>query len=190
MVPTISFRLLYGLLVVCIITPEIRRLIRQVSLANPLWGAPRIHGELLTIEAIPRRHDLGGTFSSLAMEGAFAVPCTSQRRSGQYRCRASTCSIASIDLFVVPTISFRLLYGLLVLRHEGAFCGWVSRCIPPQNGSYDKSRRHVVGSAFHNISSVIGTMSTVRRLRAAFERWTFATDRQRHDRLDRTAMPN
>ena len=26
--------------------------------------------------------------------------------------------IASIDLFVVPTISFRLLYGLLVLRHD------------------------------------------------------------------------
>src|SRR6478735_6596256 len=31
------------------ITPEIRRLIRQISLANPLWGAPRIHGELLKL---------------------------------------------------------------------------------------------------------------------------------------------
>src|SRR6478736_6718288 len=31
------------------ITPEIRRLIRQMSLANPLWGAPRIHGELLKL---------------------------------------------------------------------------------------------------------------------------------------------
>jgi hypothetical protein len=28
---------------------EIRRLIRGVSLANPLWGAPRIHGELLKL---------------------------------------------------------------------------------------------------------------------------------------------
>ena len=28
---------------------EIRRLIRNVSLANPLWGAPRIHGELLRL---------------------------------------------------------------------------------------------------------------------------------------------
>src|SRR6516164_8182377 len=28
---------------------EIRRLIREMSLANPLWGAPRIHGELLTL---------------------------------------------------------------------------------------------------------------------------------------------
>ena len=31
------------------ITPEIRRLIRQMSLANPLWGAPRIQGELLKL---------------------------------------------------------------------------------------------------------------------------------------------
>jgi hypothetical protein len=28
---------------------EIRRLIRQISIANPLWGAPRIHGELLKL---------------------------------------------------------------------------------------------------------------------------------------------
>ena len=26
---------------------EIRRLIREISIANPLWGAPKIHGELL-----------------------------------------------------------------------------------------------------------------------------------------------
>ncbi|HEY0803232.1 MAG TPA: hypothetical protein VGD54_20525 [Steroidobacteraceae bacterium] len=28
---------------------EIRRLIREMSIANPLWGAPRIHGELLKL---------------------------------------------------------------------------------------------------------------------------------------------
>src|SRR5512133_4221734 len=31
------------------IAPEIRRLIREMSLANPLWGAPRMHGELLKL---------------------------------------------------------------------------------------------------------------------------------------------
>jgi hypothetical protein len=31
------------------VTPEIRRLIRQMNLANPLWGAPRIHGELVHV---------------------------------------------------------------------------------------------------------------------------------------------
>jgi len=28
---------------------EIRKLIREMSIANPLWGAPRIHGELLKL---------------------------------------------------------------------------------------------------------------------------------------------
>src|SRR5258707_3159619 len=32
-----------------IIPPEIRKLIREMSIANPLWGAPRIHGELLKL---------------------------------------------------------------------------------------------------------------------------------------------
>src|ERR1700686_3300232 len=32
-----------------IVAPEIRKLIREMSIANPLWGAPRIHGELLKI---------------------------------------------------------------------------------------------------------------------------------------------
>src|ERR1700757_3051425 len=31
------------------VTPEIRKLIREMSIANPLWGAPRIHGELLKL---------------------------------------------------------------------------------------------------------------------------------------------
>ena len=56
---------------------EICQLIRDMSLANPLWGAPRIHGELLKLGI----------------------------------------GIASMDLFVVPTLSFRLLYGLLILKH-------------------------------------------------------------------------
>jgi hypothetical protein len=33
---------------------EIRRLIREISIANPLWGAPRIHGELLKLVCVPK----------------------------------------------------------------------------------------------------------------------------------------
>ena len=72
-----------------------------MSTANPLWGAPRIHGELLklgiavgqtTVENIWRR---GGA--------------TSQGWKTFLHNHAD--GIASMDLFVVPTISFRLLYG-------------------------------------------------------------------------------
>src|SRR3954470_7483704 len=31
------------------VSAEIRQLIREMSIANPLWGAPRIHGELLKL---------------------------------------------------------------------------------------------------------------------------------------------
>jgi hypothetical protein len=65
---------------------DIRQLIRQMSVANPIWGAPRIHGELLKLGI-----DVG------------------QTTVAKY--------IASMDLFVVPTISFRWLYGFLILRH-------------------------------------------------------------------------
>jgi hypothetical protein len=45
------------------VAPEIRKLIREMSIANPLWGAPRIHGELLKLgidigPAIPRLEDV------------------------------------------------------------------------------------------------------------------------------------
>src|ERR1700687_1147579 len=32
-----------------IVPLEVRKLIREMSIANPLWGAPRIHGELLKL---------------------------------------------------------------------------------------------------------------------------------------------
>jgi hypothetical protein len=44
------------------VTPEIRRLIREMSLANPLWGAPRIHGELLKLGIDVARPPLRSTW--------------------------------------------------------------------------------------------------------------------------------
>ena len=79
-----------------------------MSVANPLWGAPRIHGELLKLGI-----DVGQT--SVAKYMARRRPPPSQGWKTFLRNHAD--GIASMDLFVVPTISFRLLYGLLVLRH-------------------------------------------------------------------------
>ena len=49
---------------------EIRRLIREMSLANPLWGAPRIHGELLKLGV-----DVGQTSVAKYMARSRACPC-------------------------------------------------------------------------------------------------------------------
>src|SRR3979409_700839 len=87
---------------------EIRQLVRDISLADPLWGAPRIHGELLKLGI-----DLGQTSVAKYMARHRRPP--SQGWKTFLRNHAD--GIASIDLFVVPTLSFRLLYGLLILRH-------------------------------------------------------------------------
>jgi hypothetical protein len=87
-----------------------------MSVANPLWGAPRIHGELLKLEI-----DVGQTTVARYMAKRRRPP--SQGWKTFLRNHAD--GIASIDMFVVPTISFRQLYGLLVLRHSRGELLWL-----------------------------------------------------------------
>src|ERR1700726_225716 len=94
---------------------EIRRLIRDMSLANPLWGAPRIHGELLKLGI-----DIGQTSVAKYMVKRRGPP--SQGWKTFLHNHAD--GIAAIDLFVVPTISFRLLYGLLIMGHGRRHILW------------------------------------------------------------------
>jgi hypothetical protein len=91
-----------------IIPPEIRKLIREMSIANPLWGAPRIHGELLKLGI-----DIGQTSVAKYIVKRREPP--SQGWKTFLHNHAD--GIAAMDLFVVPTISFRLLYGLLIMGH-------------------------------------------------------------------------
>jgi transposase InsO family protein len=88
---------------------EIRRLIREMSIANPLWRAPRIHGELVKLGI-----EIGQTSVAKYMARRRAPP--SQGWKTFLRNHAD--GIAAMDLFVVPTISFRLLYGLRIVRHD------------------------------------------------------------------------
>jgi hypothetical protein len=85
---------------------EIRDLIRRMSKENPLWGAPRIHGELLM---------LGIEVAESARYMLRRLGPPSQGWKTFLRNHAA--GIASLDLFVVRTISFKLLYCLVILRH-------------------------------------------------------------------------
>ena len=108
------------------VSPGIRRLIREMSLANPLWGAPRIHGELLKLGI-----DIGQTSVAKYMARRRRPPSQGWRTF----LLNHTGGIASIDLFVVPTISFKLLYGLLILRHDRRRILWVGVTpSPPADG--------------------------------------------------------
>jgi transposase InsO family protein len=96
---------------------KIRQLIREMSVANPLWGAPRIHGELLKLGI-----DVGQTTVAKYMAKRRRPP--SQGWKTFLRNHAD--AIASMDLFVVPSISFRLLYGLLILQHSRRELLWLA----------------------------------------------------------------
>jgi hypothetical protein len=95
---------------------KIRQLIWEMSVANPLWGAPRIHGELLKLGI-----DIGQTTVAKYMARRRRPP--SQGWKTFLRNHAD--GIASMDLFVVPTVSFSLLYGLLILQHSRRELLWV-----------------------------------------------------------------
>jgi transposase InsO family protein len=88
---------------------EIRRRIREMSLANRLWGAPRIHGELL----------------KLGIEVAQSTVAKYMAKGGRRRAQTwktflhnHAAGIAAIDFLVVPTVGFKLLFVLVILRHQ------------------------------------------------------------------------
>jgi hypothetical protein len=103
---------------------EVRRLIRQLSIANPLWGAPRIHGELLKLGI-----EIGQTSVAKYLARRRGPP--SQGWKTFLRNHAE--GIAAMDLFVVSTISFRLLHGLLIMDHGRRRILWVGA--PPKRGT-------------------------------------------------------
>ena len=90
------------------IDSEIRALIRRMSRENPLWGAPRIHGELLML----------GIEVAESTVGRYMVRRRRPPSQGwKTFLRNHAAGMASLDLFVVRTISFKLLYGVVILRH-------------------------------------------------------------------------
>ena len=93
---------------------DIRDLIRTISRDNPLWGAPRIHGELLKL----------GIDIAQSTVAKYMSRRRGPRSPAGRLLRNHIAHIAGIDLFVVPTVGFKLLYGLVVLRVERRRLVW------------------------------------------------------------------
>ena len=91
------------------VSREIRDLVREMSRENTLWGAHRIHGELLK---------LGFSISQAAVSKYMVhSPSPPSQAWRTFLTNHADC-LASIDCFVVPTATFRLLFGFIVLHHE------------------------------------------------------------------------
>src|SRR6266436_2476695 len=101
---------------------ELRALIRQMSTENQLWGAPRIHGELLKL----------GFSVAQSTVAEYMV-----RRRGppiqgwRTFLRNHAPDIAAMDLFVVPTIGFKLLYGFEIVRIDRRDLVWINATTNP-----------------------------------------------------------
>ncbi len=87
---------------------ELRDLIRRISGENPLWGAPRIHGELLMLG-----FEVAQSTVSRYMTRGRRPPSQSWKTFLQNHAEA----IAAIDMCVVPTLSFERLFVFVVLGH-------------------------------------------------------------------------
>jgi hypothetical protein len=99
------------------IAADLRALIRQMSAENPLWGAPRIHGELLKLG-----FEVAQSSVAKYMGKRYGPP-------SQGWCiflRNHAPDIAAMDLFVVPTIGFDLLYVLVIVRLARRDLVWIN----------------------------------------------------------------
>jgi hypothetical protein len=99
------------------IEAKLRMLIRSMSIENPLWGAPRIHGELLKLGFEVAQ-------SSVAKYMVKRRGPPSQGWSTFVRNHAP--DIAAMDLFVVPTIGFNLLYAFVIVRLDRRDLVWIN----------------------------------------------------------------
>src|SRR5260221_14288601 len=86
---------------------DLRALIRRMSADNPLWGAPRIHGELLK---------LGFEIAQSSVAKYMVKRSWPPSQGWCTFLRNHAPDIAAMDRFVVPSIGFDLLYALVIVR--------------------------------------------------------------------------
>ena len=91
------------------VAPDVRALIRTMARANPLWGAPRIHGEL---------QKLGLEISQATVSKYLVRRRTPPSQTWRTFLDNHIGSLVSVDFFTVPTVLFKVLFVFVVLAHD------------------------------------------------------------------------
>jgi len=99
------------------IDTELRALIQQMSIENLLWGAPRIHGELLK---------LGFEVAESSVAKYMVKRRGPPSQGWRTFLRNHAPEIAAMDLFAVPTIGFDLLYAFIIIRLDRRDLVWIN----------------------------------------------------------------
>ena len=144
------------------IDTQLRALIRRMSVENPLWGAPRIHGELLKLG-----FEVAQSSVAKYMVKRHGPPSQGWRSF----LRNHAPDIAAMDLFVVPTLGFNLLYAFVIVRLDRRNLVWINVTTNPTAGwiarqlteafPWNEAPRYLV----RDRDQIYGTIVT-RRLRA------------------------
>jgi len=161
---------------------ELRVLIRRMSVENPFWGAPRIHGELLK---------LGFEVAQSSVAKYMVKRRGPPSQGWRTFLHNHAPDIAAMDLFVVPTIGFDLLYALVIVRlgrrdlvwtnvTANPTAEWVARQIT-EAFPWDEAPRYMIRTA-------IG--STAASSPADCAPWASGTSRLHQPRPGRMALPN
>jgi hypothetical protein len=92
-----------------VIAKELRDLIRTLSQANPTWGLPRIIGEL---------QKLGIDVAKSTAEKYLVRPRTPPSPTWKASLHNHVSDFVSMEFFVVPTVTYKVLFVLVILAHE------------------------------------------------------------------------
>jgi len=99
------------------IETDLRTLIRRMSTDNPLWGAPRIHGELLK---------LGFEVAQSSVAKYMVKRRGPPSQGWRTVLHNHAPEIAAMEFFVVPAIGFDLLYAFVIVRIDRRDLVWVN----------------------------------------------------------------
>jgi hypothetical protein len=163
------------------IETDLRVLIRRMSIENPLWGAPRIHGELLK---------LGFEVAQSSVAKYMVKRRGAPSQGWRTFLRNHAPDIAAMDLFVVPTIGFDLLYALVIVRIDRRDLVWINVTANPtaewvahqltEAFPWDDAPLHLI----RDRDRIYGTIVT-RRLQ-----WASGTSLSHQPRLGRMGLSN
>ena len=161
---------------------DLRDPIRRMSRENPLWGAPRIHGELLKLG-----FELAESTVSKYMSRRRRPPSQSWRTFLRNHAEA----IAAIDLCVVPTVHFERLFAFVIIGHGRRQLLWFAVTRHPlRSGWHSRLSRPSRGRRRRPIWCATMTARTARSSGAGFGRWGSETDQSHRARRGRIHMRN
>jgi hypothetical protein len=165
------------------IDTELRGLIRRMSVDNPLWGAPRIHGELLK---------LGFEVAQSSVAKYMVKRRGPPSQGWRTFLRNHAPDIAAMDLFVVPTIGFELLYAFVILRLDRRDLIWINVTANPtaEMGCTSNNGGHFLGMRLRTTSSAIATESMAASSCADCAPWASGTSPLHQRRPGRMLLPN